>query len=203
MKSVKFAGERWNVLKSEGNKLLLALAYSIVGNYSLYDVAGRYVDVGGGLRDKDIPTYFSTGKYPLSFYANVRDFLNVKLFNYLFTESQKSGIQIIENMYPFCYTYKDELGYSKTGYKMEKMKDYMFCLREKDVRGFSSHELYEIRNLEKREKVLLFPSSMDSNEYIPTISYYSPWNERMRDRDCYEICRQKYETLKDDLVLQL
>lgn len=90
----------------------------------------------------------------------MREYLNVTFSNYVFSESDKKHIVVIQNKYPVVSWEKDDLGFSTTNFKMEVQKDRVFPLRYVDVCGLSSRELTDICSLRKGDKVILLPQNI-------------------------------------------
>lgn len=114
MRVVKFAGEDWNVLKEENGKTLLAFRSGFIGN-------SRHLC----FTTKD---FFRTDCY--RFYEGMREYLNVRFSDYVFSENDKKHIVVVENKYPIISTGTDDLGFHTTTFKMKAQKDRVFPLSQ-------------------------------------------------------------------------
>lgn len=177
--TIRFAGERWDILKKENGKTLLAFSSGFFGNESLMFRTKNFFE-----RDCSY------------FYKTMREYLNVTFSNYVFSESDKKHIVVIQNKYPVVSWEKDDLGFSTTNFKMEVQKDRVFPLRYVDICGLSSRELTDICSLRKGDKVILLPQNIDKNQRIPTISYHEDWKT---GRSYQQLEEFSFETLERDI----
>ena len=182
--TVYFGGKSWYVIKNESGKILL------IGNGQ----AGNYF-----YRASDWLRYNTNC---VGYFEECRRYLNVDFCDSTFSEEEKKHIIVVENNYPTYSSYTDDLGFKRDGYAMQKKKDRVFPAKVDDLRGLTSRELYKIQALDeiactggKTGKVILLPSTIDSKQTIPTISYYTPWNSD-RAYDGHKIDSFEYNTLR-------
>lgn len=173
MHKVKFGNSYWYVLKKDSEKILLC---------------SRYEEKYLKLCD------YSTSE---DFFREVRRYMNVDFYDSKFSESDRKHILIVKNNYPYINYFTDELGYNRKRYEMKKEKDRVFPLKYDDVCNLSKRDLCDLcDSYESDYRLILLPSSINSNQNIPAIYYYEPWNNNQKYKECFEISNYKYEDIR-------
>ena len=157
MHEVKFGNRYWYVLKKDSEKILLCSRYE-----------EKYLK----------PCNYSTSE---DFFREVRRYMNVDFYDSKFSESDRKHILIVKNNYPYINYFTDVLGYDRKRYEMKKEKDRVFPLKYDDVCNLSKRDLCDLcDSYESDYRLILLPSSINSNQNIPAIYYYEPWNNNQK-----------------------